>query len=70
MTARVNLAGPEVFLANAREIGLRKRVICERHGLVGIFPGDEEESPSPALAGCGNSSSGAADNLIRCAMKQ
>ena len=38
MTKRVYLAGPEVFLTNAREIGARKRVICERHGLVGVFP--------------------------------
>jgi nucleoside 2-deoxyribosyltransferase len=42
MTKRIYLAGPEVFLANAREIGARKRAICERHGLVGVFPGDED----------------------------
>ena len=42
MTKRVYLAGPEVFLSNAREIGVRKRAICERYGLVGVFPGDEE----------------------------
>ena len=40
---RVYLAGPEVFLVNAREIGARKRAICERHGLVGVFPADEED---------------------------
>jgi hypothetical protein len=32
MIKRVYLAGPEVFLANAREIGARKRAICEQHG--------------------------------------
>ena len=28
MTKRVYLAGPEVFLVNARDIGARKRAIC------------------------------------------
>ena len=41
MKRRVYLAGPEVFLPNARAIGAC-RVICERHGLIGVFPGDEE----------------------------
>jgi nucleoside 2-deoxyribosyltransferase len=49
MTPRVYLAGPEVFLVNAREIGLRKRMICERHGLVGVFPSDEEDACDPYL---------------------
>ncbi len=31
MNIGVYLAGPEVFLPNAREIGARKRAICERH---------------------------------------
>ena len=47
---RVYLAGPEVFLSNAREIGARKRAICERHGLVGVFPADEEDAFDPALS--------------------
>jgi nucleoside 2-deoxyribosyltransferase len=38
MKRRVYLAGPEVFLRNAREIVARKRAICERHGLIGVFP--------------------------------
>jgi hypothetical protein len=49
MTKRVYLAGPEVFLADAREIGAHKRAICARHGLVGVFPADEEEACDPAL---------------------
>ena len=49
MTKRVYLAGPDVFLANARDIGARKRAICERHGLVGVFPGDEDDPCDPAL---------------------
>ena len=48
MNVRVYLAGPEVFLSNAREIGALKRAICERHGLVGIFPADEEDDFDPA----------------------
>jgi nucleoside 2-deoxyribosyltransferase len=49
MTKRIYLAGPEVFLANAREIGTRKRAICARHGFVGVFPADEEDPCDPAL---------------------
>jgi nucleoside 2-deoxyribosyltransferase len=49
MNTRVYLAGPEVFLPNAGEIGAAKRAICERHGLVGVFPADEEDAPDPAL---------------------
>jgi len=45
MGKRVYLAGPEVFLANARQIGARKREICARHDLVGVFPADEECEP-------------------------
>jgi nucleoside 2-deoxyribosyltransferase len=43
MTNRIYLAGPEVFLVNARDIGARKLAICERHGLVGVFPAEAEE---------------------------
>jgi nucleoside 2-deoxyribosyltransferase len=50
MTKRVYLVDPEVFLANARDIGARKRAICERHGLVGVFPGDEEDPCDAALS--------------------
>ena len=49
MTVRIYLAGPEVFLANALEIGERKCAICTQYGFTGIFPADEEESCSPAL---------------------
>jgi nucleoside 2-deoxyribosyltransferase len=49
VTRRVFLAaGPEVFLSNAREVGARKRAICERHGLVGVFPADKEDACDPA----------------------
>ena len=48
VTKRVDLAGPEVLLSNAHEVGARKRAICERHGLVGVFPADEEDACDPA----------------------
>lgn len=37
---RVYLAGPEVFLPDAAAIGERKKTLCERHGLTGLWPGD------------------------------
>jgi len=53
MKPRVYLAGPEVFLSDAREIGARKRAICEQHGLMGVFPGDEEGVCDPARSPSG-----------------
>jgi Nucleoside 2-deoxyribosyltransferase len=35
---KVYLAGPEVFLRNATEVGDRKKALCEAHGLEGLFP--------------------------------
>ncbi len=37
---RVYLAGPEVFLHDAVEIGRRKVELCRRHGLIGRYPLD------------------------------
>lgn len=39
---RLYLAGPDVFLPRAAEIGARKRAICARHGIEGLFPLDVE----------------------------
>ena len=39
----VYLAGPEVFLSNAVEIGDRKKQICAQYGLSGLFPLDDYE---------------------------
>jgi hypothetical protein len=39
-TQVVYLAGPEVFLPGAQEIGLRKKSICESYGFEGRFPLD------------------------------
>jgi nucleoside 2-deoxyribosyltransferase len=43
---RVYLAGPDVFLSDAKAIGGRKRDICAAHGLVGLFPLDNEIDPT------------------------
>ncbi|MET0679237.1 MAG: nucleoside 2-deoxyribosyltransferase [Bradyrhizobium sp.] len=37
---KIYLAGPDVFLPDAIEIGRRKAAICERHGLTGLYPLD------------------------------
>lgn len=39
---KLYLAGPEVFLDDAREIGRRKVELCARHGFTGLFPLDGE----------------------------
>jgi nucleoside 2-deoxyribosyltransferase len=39
---RVYLAGPEVFLRNAKEIGEQKKTLCKKYGFEGIFPVDIE----------------------------
>lgn len=37
---KIYLAGPDVFLPDALEIGRRKAEICARHGLTGLYPLD------------------------------
>jgi len=39
---KVYLAGPDVFLPDAVAIGRRKQELCERYGLVGLFPLDNK----------------------------
>ena len=41
---RVYLAGPEVFLPNAREVGDRKKALCAQSGLIGLYPLDNDFS--------------------------
>ena len=48
VSLNVYLAGPEVFLVNAREIGERKKELCEKYGFQGHFPLDGEEPNAPA----------------------
>lgn len=44
---KIYLAGPEVFLPDAREIGLRKKALCEDFGFVGLYPLDNDFSAAP-----------------------
>jgi nucleoside 2-deoxyribosyltransferase len=37
---KIYLAGPDVFLPDAMEIGRRKVELCTRHGLTGLYPLD------------------------------
>ena len=37
---RIYLAGPEVFLPDAKEIGIAKQRVCDEHGFEGLFPLD------------------------------
>src|ERR1700685_3471333 len=37
---KIYLAGPDVFLPDAIELGRRKVQLCARHGLVGVYPLD------------------------------
>lgn len=37
---KIYLAGPEVFLPDAQEIGAAKKAICAEYGLEGLFPLD------------------------------
>jgi nucleoside 2-deoxyribosyltransferase len=46
---RVYLAGPEVFLPDAVEIGIRKKALCADYGFEGLFPFDNEVPPGPGM---------------------
>src|SRR3954462_10019991 len=43
---KIYLAGPDVFLPDALDIGRQKRGICERHGVTGLYPLDTAVDPS------------------------
>jgi nucleoside 2-deoxyribosyltransferase len=40
MPVKVYLAGPDVFLSDAPEVGRQKTEVCRRHGLIGLYPLD------------------------------
>jgi nucleoside 2-deoxyribosyltransferase len=40
LRVKIYLAGPDVFLPDAVEIGRRKVELCTRHGLAGLYPLD------------------------------
>jgi nucleoside 2-deoxyribosyltransferase len=46
-TWSIYLAGPEVFLPDAREIGRRKQALCATHGFVGLDPLDNAIAAVP-----------------------
>jgi nucleoside 2-deoxyribosyltransferase len=46
MARSIYLAGPDVFLADAVEVGERKRELCKRFGFEGLFPLDKDKSIS------------------------
>ena len=43
---KIYLAGPDVFLHDAVDIGRRKVEMCKRHGLVGLYPLDNAIDPA------------------------
>jgi nucleoside 2-deoxyribosyltransferase len=43
MPLKLYLAGPDVFLADAREVGRRKQEMCRSFGFEGLFPLDNED---------------------------
>src|SRR5580700_8386925 len=43
---KIYLAGPDVFLDDAVDIGRRKVDLCRRHGLIGLYPLDNAIDPS------------------------
>jgi nucleoside 2-deoxyribosyltransferase len=42
LPVRVYLAGPEVFLVDAKTVGEQKKALCRKYGFEGIFPLDNE----------------------------
>lgn len=44
MSVRIYLAGPDVFLRDAAEVGRRKQEICREFGFEGLFPLDQDEA--------------------------
>jgi len=40
---KIYLAGPDVFLPNAIEIGVKKKALCREFGFEGLFPFDNEQ---------------------------
>ena len=66
---KVYLAGPDVFLPDAVEIGRQKTDICRRHGLTGLYPLDNTVDPaaidaSLAIFGGNEAMMEAADAII------
>lgn len=39
---KIYIAGPDVFMKNAKEIGERYKQICTKYGFIGLYPLDNE----------------------------
>ncbi len=50
---KIYLAGPDVFLHDAVEIGQRKAELCARHGLTGLYPLDNAIDLAARESRCG-----------------
>lgn len=46
----IYLAGPDVFVPNAMEIGRRKQALCREFGFQGLFPADNDDDETDAAA--------------------
>ena len=63
---RVYLAGPEVFLRNAKEVGENKKALCRKYGFEGVFPLDNEiDTKGKTLREVGFCISAVNEGLIR-----
>lgn len=62
---KIYLAGPDVFLPDAVEIGRRKKELCVRYGFEGLFPFDNEIDPKAAGAGADKLIYRANEKMIR-----
>jgi nucleoside 2-deoxyribosyltransferase len=50
---KIYLAGPDVFLPDAVDIGRRKAELCTRHGLIGLYPLDNAIDLAATRPHCG-----------------
>lgn len=55
---KIYLAGPDVFLPNAVDVGRKKRELCTKYGFIGLFPMDNDREGTPSAekifrANCG-----------------
>jgi nucleoside 2-deoxyribosyltransferase len=50
---KLYMAGPEVFLPNAREVMKQKAALCQKYGFEAICPGDLDIAPADTKRGFG-----------------
>ena len=64
---RIYLAGPEVFLPDADQLGAQKKALCSRYGFEGLFPLDTVIPPAETPEATGFAISAANEALIASA---